>query len=243
MPDKNGGGGGGGICLPPAGRLSYVMCGEPLLKAEYLDSLVGLHGSVQAEKKSSGAQGCGPVVYIDFDMMYGGFAGAGMASRRPGGMLHVKPDGGAGARRALGQAVSAVSAGAATVIIDTLNGLYDMAGDTNGAVRRADASIMMLAMAASSTRSRIVVACVAEPHRDGAWYLLPGRRRLAAASARAGNGQGRGRGASLLQLMRGRAGLVIGGGGWSGGTEGGRRANGSARAAATAAARLSQTAL
>jgi len=239
LPDKNGGGGGGGICLPPAGRLSYVMCGEPLLKAEYLDSLVGLHGSDQAGKKSPGARGRGPVVYIDFDMMYGGFAGAGMASRRPGGMLHVKPDGGAGARRALGQAVSAVSAGAATVIIDTLNGLYDLAGDTNGAVRRADASIMMLAMAASSTRSRIVVACVAEPHRDGAWYLLPGRRRLAAASACAGNG----RGASLLQLMRGRAGLVIGGGGGGGGAGGRGRANGSVQAAATAATRLRQTAL
>lgn len=212
MPNKNGGGGGGGIYLPPAGGLSYVVCGEPLLKAEYLDGIVGLYGSVQAgEGGGGGAGGHGPVVYMDFDMMYGGFVGAGMASRQPGGMLHVRPGGGAGARSALVQAVSAVSAGAATVIVDTLNGLYGVAGDTSRAVQRADASIMMLAMAASSTRSRIIVACVAEPHGDGTWSLLPGRRKLAAVSMCAGSRGRVGEGAaSLLHLVRGRAGPVVG---------------------------------
>lgn len=216
MPDKNRGGAGGEEgagpsapalpALPPAGGLSYVVCGEPLLKAEYLDGLVGLHCSAQAGEGFPGARECGPVVYMDFDLMYGGFARAGMASRQPGGMLHVRPAGREEAGRALARAVSVVSAGVATVIVDTLNGLYDAVGDTGEYVRQADAAIMMLAMAAGSTRSRVVVACVARPHRDGAWALMPGRRRLAAAAACTG---GQGRAASLLHLVRGSAGPMI----------------------------------
>lgn len=213
MPDKNRGGAAGeegagpsAPALPPAAGLSYVVCGEPLLKAEYLDGLVGLHRSAQAGEGAAGAKECGPVVYMDFDLMYGGFARAGMASRQPGGMLHVRPAGREEAGRALAQAVSFVSAGVATVIVDTLNGLYGAVGDTGKAVRRADAAIMMLAMAAGSTRSRVIVACIARPHRDGTWSLLPGRRRLAAAPACAG---GQGRAASLLHLVRGSAGPVI----------------------------------
>lgn len=245
MPDKNRGGAGGEEgagppALPPAGGLSYVVCGEPLLKAEYLDGLVGLHRSAQAVEGAPGARECGPVVYLDFDLMYGGFARAGMASRQPGGMLHVRPAGREEAGRALARAVSAVSAGVATVIVDTLNGLYCAVGDTGKAVRRADAAIMMLAMAAGSTRSRIVVACVARPHRGGTWSLLPGRRRLAAVPACT---DGQGRAASLLHLVRGSAGPVIRAAGtWAAAAA----AAGSAAddsAAAAAAARMRPTAL
>ena len=65
-----------------------------------------------------------------------------------------------------------------TVVVDTLNGLYGVAG---GNVRRADTALKMLAMAARHTASRIIVACIAERRGDEAWRLLPGGTRLAAA--------------------------------------------------------------
>ena len=179
MPVKNDGG--AGALVPPAG-LSYVVCGEPLLKAEFLDGLAGRGGDT---------------VYIDLDMMYGGFLRAGMAAapRRPGGLLHIRAAGEAEARGALGQAISAVSAGgAATVVIDTLNGLHEAGGGASGSERRAEAAIMLLAMAARHTSSRIVVACIAE-RRGREWHLLPGRRRLPVAAG--------GDGATWLRLVRG----------------------------------------
>lgn len=179
MPDKNSGGEPAGAPLPPAG-LSYVVCSEPLLKAEFLDGL---------------ARRCGRAVYIDLDMMRGGFLRAGMAGPAPAGALHIAAADGGAARRALGRAVSAVSAGApTTVLIDTLNGMHDMAGGGRGGDARADASIMMLAMAAAHTSSRVVVACIAE-RRGGEWRLRPGGRRLPVA---AGGG-----GAAWLRIVRG----------------------------------------
>ena len=179
MPDKNSGGD-GAAPLPPAG-LSYVVCGEPLLKAEFLDGL---------------ARRCGSAVYIDLDMMYGGFLRAGMAAAAgppAGGPLHIRAAGGAAARAALGQAVSAVSARSSTVVIDTLNGMYDAAGGTPAGEARADAAVMILAMAARHTSSRIVVACIAE-RRGQEWYLRPGGRRLPGAG---------GGGAAWLRIVRG----------------------------------------
>ena len=177
MPVKNSGGPG-----LPAG-LSYVVCGDPLLKAEYLGGLAGQQGDT---------------VYIDLDMMYGGFLRAGAAPAPPRGLLRIGAAGGEEARRALGRAVSAVSSGGpATVVIDTLNGMYDAAGGSSRGEAGADASIMILAMAARHTSSRIVVACIAEQRGGGAgeWHLLPGRRKLPIV---AGGG-----GASWLRLVRG----------------------------------------
>lgn len=180
MPVKNSGGDAG----LPAG-LSYVVCGEPLLKAEFLGRLAG-HG--------------GDTVYIDLDMMYGGFLRAGMAPAPPGGLLRIGASGGEEVRGALGRAVSAVSSGGPrTVVIDTLNGMYDAAAGMPNGEARADASIMILAMAARHTSSRVVVACVAEPGRgarEGEWYLVPGRRRLPMPAVDAGD-------ASWLRLVRG----------------------------------------
>lgn len=180
MPVKNSGGDAG----LPAG-LSYVVCGEPLLKAEFLGRLAG---------QSGGA------VYIDLDMMYGGFLRAGMAPAPPGGLVHIGASGGEEVRGALGRAVSAVSSGGPrTIIIDTLNGMYDAAAGMPDGEARADASVMILAMAARHTSSRVVVACVAEPGRgarEGEWYLMPGRRRLLMPAADTG-------GASWLRLARG----------------------------------------
>lgn len=180
MPDKNSGGGAAEEPLPPAG-LSYVVCGEPLLKAEFLDGL---------------ARRCGSAVYIDLDMMRSGFLRAGTASAPAAdGLLHIAAADGAAARRALGRAVSALSAGApTTVLIDTLNGMRDMAGGERGGDTRADAAIMMLAMAAAHTSSRVVVACIAE-RRGAEWRLRPGGRRLPV-EASAG-------GAAWLRIVRG----------------------------------------
>lgn len=181
MPVKNSGGDAG----LPAG-LSYVVCGEPLLKAEFLGRLAGRDGN--------------DTVYIDLDMMYGGFLRAGMAPAPAGGLVHIGASRGEEVRGALGRAVSAVSSGGPrTVIIDTLNGMYDAAAGMPGGDARADASVMILAMAARHTSSRVVVACVAEPGRgarEGGWYLMPGRRRLPMPAADTG-------GASWLRLARG----------------------------------------
>ena len=181
MPVKNSGGG----SEIPAG-LSYVVCGDPLLKAEYLGGLAGQQGDT---------------VYIDLDMMYGGFLRAGMAPAAPasGGLLRIGAAGWEEVRGALGRAVSAVSSGGpTTVVIDTLNGMYDAAGGTSRGEAGADASIMILAMAARHTSSRVVVACIAEQRGGGGageWYLLPGRRKLPVVAE--------GGGAAWLRLVRG----------------------------------------
>lgn len=149
------------------GRLSSVMCAEPLLKASFLDAV---------------ARGAGaPVFYLDFDLMYSGLVSAGVL-RKGGGLRLYRPSP-AELPGALREVLGEISGRRSVVIVDSLNGLLS-AVDGAGGGRLAASYLMMLDFVARTTGTRVVAASVARRRGDGEWVLPPtGRRAVPAGLA------------------------------------------------------------
>lgn len=96
----------------------------------------------------------GPVLYMDTDLLYAGCARAGLGRIRDCTTL-VCPDRDTW-HRDLASAISASSVGRMTVIIDSLNGIYEMYGGADSAMT-ANAHIMALASLAGQAGSAVIV--------------------------------------------------------------------------------------
>jgi len=161
MMDKNHGGAGGkefgqGQPSPPApshaellarrltGReappLSVILCTGAAAKTRFL--------------RTAADAAAGPVLYMDTDLLYAGCAGAGLGRIRDCTTL-VCPDQDTW-NRDLASAISASSTGRMTVIIDSLNGIYEMYGGADSAMT-ANTHIMALASLAGQAGSAVIV--------------------------------------------------------------------------------------
>ena len=116
------------------------------------------------------AEGAGAAAhYLDLDMLYSGYLGAGMA---PESGARVVMPGPGELVSALRGAVGAAGRGM-TVILDSLNGMHAQAGPGMAA----DSYVMLLAAAARSSGSRAFVLAVAR-ESGGGWVTRPGGARV-----------------------------------------------------------------
>lgn len=182
--DKSHGGAGAAAAALPAGRLSSVVCGDPLLKASFLGAVASGAGA--------------PVLYLDFDLMYSGLLAAGELRAPPG--LRLYRPGRAELPGALREVLGEISGRASVVVVDSLNGLVSAVGGA-GAGRLAASYLMMLDFVARTTGTRAVAASVARDRGGGDWALSPtGRRAPAAGTAARMHLRRAGAGAELLPL-------------------------------------------
>ena len=162
MMDKNHGGAGGkgsgrGGRPPPsapshAGLLARRLTGR---EAPPLSGILctGAAAKTRFLRAAAGAA-AGSVLYMDTDLLYAGCARAGLGGIRDRTTL-VCPDQDTW-HRDLASAISASSAGRMTVIIDSLNGIYEMYGGADSAMT-ANTHIMALASLAGQAGSAVIV--------------------------------------------------------------------------------------
>ncbi len=137
----------------------------------------------------------GSVLYMDTDLLYAGCTRAGLGRIRDCTTL-VCPDRDTW-HRDLASAISASSAGRMTVIIDSLNGIYEMYGGADSAMT-ANTHIMALASLAGQAGSAVIVGARVRRRVDmrakgfggsggsgsgeaataGEWVLHPGGRQV-----------------------------------------------------------------
>ncbi len=140
--------------------LNCILYTEPLVKASFLARLIRASGT--------------PIHYVDTDLLYSGLVSSGIL--RGEGRTHVYRPDGAQLRETLGTVLGRLCHERVAVIIDSLNGLYGMLDGADGG-RLINSYIMLLGLAARTTRSQIIIAGMAR-ERDGAHVLSPTGRQI-----------------------------------------------------------------
>ena len=111
-------------------------------------------------------------VYVDADMLYSGYARAGMMSIPPHVLVRRPEPNSWNAE--LAAIIRATSSEPHLIIVDTLNGLAGMWGGPGG-IRRAGHSIMLLAAMGRDAGTVVVAAAMARKSATG-WEMSPGGR-------------------------------------------------------------------
>lgn len=140
---------------------NIVYCLEPFHKTEFLDRLIN-------SKNES-------VIFIDLDLLYTGYIRAGMIRKREN-VLVLTPDK-RGWGDELSRVISKASKEESLVIIDSLNGVYNMMDGPKHA-QLIHSSIMLLTSFARHTMSSLVVTGMVRRLENNKWVLSPGSRHI-----------------------------------------------------------------
>ena len=162
--DKNPGGGAGGI---PAGGfpnpVNSILCHDAFAKEAAIQKIIG-----------GGGDG-GPVVLLDFDLLYTGYVRAGVIPRHENVTTYLPAR--ENWQEIFKEVVMRVSGGSTTLIVDSLNGFFSVFDDKDSG-RYANSCMMMMASCTGGSRGRIFLCGVAGQGADGGWRLHPSGRHV-----------------------------------------------------------------
>jgi len=141
--------------------LNSILCKEPFVKAAFLSELIK-----QIET---------PIVYIDFDLLYTGYCKAGIIEKKENVSLFYpdKDDW----KQILGKVLVMISNKKSIVIIDSLNGLYNLL-DEKDVGRLVNTYIMLLAFVAKESNSAVLFVSVGRKKNQEGWVLSPTGRHI-----------------------------------------------------------------
>ena len=141
--------------------LTAVLCKEPFAKAAFLCKLID--GSDI------------PVIYLDFDLLYSGYVKSEMISQSQNVSLFApsKEDW----NETLKKILLLISNQKSIVIIDSLNGLYNML-DGKDIGRLVNAYIMLLVFVAQESGSSVLFSSMVRKKDKEGWVLSPTGRRI-----------------------------------------------------------------
>ena len=120
-----------------------ILCSKPFLKSEFLKRLIDSQSI--------------PIIFLDFDLLYSGYVISGMIKKNedvkifhPSRITWEKD---------LKEIIEKISREKVLVILDSLNGIYNMFDELESA-RFINAAIMLLSSVARTTKSLIVVTAM-----------------------------------------------------------------------------------
>ena len=138
-----------------------ILCSKPFLKSEFLKRLIDSQGI--------------PIIFLDFDLLYSGYFISGMIKKNkdvkifhPSRITWEKD---------LKEIIEKVSSEKVLVVLDSLNGIYNMFDELESA-RFINAAIMLLSSVARTTKSLILVTAMVIKNENEEWILSPGGRHL-----------------------------------------------------------------
>lgn len=158
--------------------LNIILCSEAFGKTRFLGMLADCISI--------------PVVFVDTDLLYAGYVEAGMHKRH--GVISVFCPDRSTWHDSLAEIISMASATKTAVIIDSLNGVYEMFREPADAVRSANTCIMALSSLAWQAGSSVTVGATAKttgqrasdtrtrpqprPESSKRWVTNPGGRQI-----------------------------------------------------------------
>jgi hypothetical protein len=140
---------------------SIILCSKPFLKSEFLNRLIESHTI--------------PIIFLDFDLLYSGYVISGMIKKNE--RVKIFRSSRISWEKDLNEIIEKISKQKILVILDSLNGIYNMFEELESA-RFINAAIMLLSAVARSTKSLIVVTAMVIKNDDAEWILSPGGRHL-----------------------------------------------------------------
>ena len=115
-----------------------------------------------------------PIIYLDFDLLFSGYLVSEYIEKPPN-MEIIKPDK-ENLKELLPSVLTKISSQKTTLIVDSLNGLYNFIDDDNPA-RLVNSLIMLLTTNAKFSKSIMFVTCQAQK-KEKRWTLPTGRHIL-----------------------------------------------------------------
>ena len=116
-----------------------------------------------------------PVIFFDFDLLYSGYVNSGMIKKNENVKI-LRPNE-KDFQGYLKEVVEKISKERVLVILDSLNVLYNMFENLD-LFRFANATIMLLASIAKTTKSHIIVTSMVTKNEKNEWILSPGGKHL-----------------------------------------------------------------
>jgi len=140
---------------------SLVLCSEPFHKAEFLYRLIN---SINNQ-----------IIFVDLDLLYTGYVESGMISKKENiTIFHPQKE---NWEEKLTEIISKVSKEKFLVVIDSVNGVYNMFDDLES-TRFVNSCIMLLSSLANQTSSSVVVTGMARKKEKVGWIISPGGKQI-----------------------------------------------------------------
>jgi hypothetical protein len=140
---------------------SIVLCSEPFHKIEFLNRLIN-------SSENS-------IIFVDMDLLYTGYVESGMIQKKDNLIIfHPNKD---SWKEKVSEIISKVSKEKFLIVIDSLNGVYNMFNDLASA-RFINACIMLLSSLGRQTNSSVVITAMARKKENNRWGLSPGGNQI-----------------------------------------------------------------
>ena len=140
---------------------NFVLCSKPFYKIEFLNLLINSTED--------------PVIVVDMDLLYTGYVQSKMIDKKENVVIFC-PDK-ADWREKLSEIISKVSSERFLVIVDSLNGLYNVFDGLESA-RFINSCLMLLASIGNHVKSSVVVTGMARKKENDGWVLSPGGKHI-----------------------------------------------------------------
>jgi len=140
---------------------SIVLCSEPFHKAEFLNRLI--NGVKE------------PVIFVDLDLLYSGYVKSGMIQKKENVIIFCPNK--VNWKEKLSEIITKSSEKKNIVIIDSLNGVYNMFDDLESAIF-VNSCIMLLTSIGKQVGTSVIVAATVRKKDGNEWVLSPGGKQV-----------------------------------------------------------------
>ena len=140
---------------------NIVLCSKPFHKIEFLNRLINSTED--------------PIIFIDMDLLYTGYVESKMIQKKENLTIFCpdKTDW----EEKFSEIISKVSKDRFLVIIDSLNGVYNLFDDLESAIF-INSCIMLLSSIGNHVKSSVVITGMARKKENDGWILSPGGRHI-----------------------------------------------------------------
>lgn len=140
---------------------NIVVCSEPFNKAEFLIRLINSTNS--------------PIIFIDLDYLHSGYVESGMIQKKKDlTILRLEKD---NWKENLTEIITKASKEKFLIIVDSLNGIYNMFDNLDSA-RFINSCLILLASIGKQAKSSVIITAMVRKKESGELVLSPGGKQL-----------------------------------------------------------------
>ena len=143
-------------------QINSILYSDPFLKAGFISKLV-----IETEE---------PILYVDLDLLYSGYAVSGILPRLDNLTLYQPTED--TIAQILTDVLVKASSSQVLVVVDSINGLFNILNLKKEVGRSVASILMLLASTASHTNSYLVVGSLVRYRKEEGWVLSPTGKRL-----------------------------------------------------------------
>ena len=141
---------------------SVILYSKPFYKVEFLNRLINSVEDV--------------IILVDMDLLLTGYINSGIIERK-NNIIILNPNE-VNLKQKISEILSKISLKKSLVIIDSLNGFYNILNDKYDSAKFINSCIMLLASIGKKTNSTIIVTSAARKKENHTWVTVPGGKQF-----------------------------------------------------------------